>query len=81
MRVKFKTEMAEIRAIKIATYYFKGGQLFRDEQNLLALGEGRSNDVGDGLGFAGAGRPVNDKVLAGKDVNDRAVLRGIGFVD
>ena len=54
--------------------------LLGEEEDALARREGVSNDVGNRLRLARAGRPLNDKVLAFHDVHEGAVLRSVGVL-
>lgn len=79
--VEFQTEMPKAGMVQAVPDDLKGCQLLRDEENLLSLGDCRCDDVGDGLGLSGARRAVDDQVLAGEDIYDRTVLRGVRVVD
>ena len=59
----------------------QGRLLLGKEEDRPAAAHQVGNDVGDGLRLARPGRPLNDQVLAHHDVDQRAVLRGIGVMD
>lgn len=56
---------------------FDGGALVTDQQHRPALRRERSDEVGDGLGLAGTGRPVDRQVGAGEHSAEHGFLRGV----
>ena len=62
--VQLQAEGADADVCQTLLHHFQRGHLLRDEQHPLALGQGVGDEGGDGLGFAGAGRAVEDEALA-----------------
>ena len=75
-----RQKLAESRVVETPLHYLEGRQLLRDEQDALALRQRRCDEIGDGLRLAGAGRSLDDQVLAVHGVHQRAVLRAVGVV-
>ena len=62
--MEFKTCIANPRHVEAALYHIECSHFFGDEQYGFAVGDSAGNDIGDGLGLAGSGRALNDKISA-----------------
>src|SRR5215813_6581033 len=61
---------------------FERGELFSNEEDFLAFRETRSNEVGDRLRFACAGRSLDHEVLSpNQHIYESAMLWAVGVVD
>ena len=75
--MKLQTERRQPDLGEAPVYYLKSRHLLGDEQDGLALRQRVGNDVGDGLGLAGAGRAFQHEVASRVDRADRFELRRI----
>ena len=62
--VQLQTERADADGVETLFHHLKRRHLLRDKQHRAALRKRVGDQRGDGLGFAGAGRAVEDKALA-----------------
>ena len=74
MAVQFQAEVAEAYPVQAAFHHFEGGHLFTDEQDIFACGEQFGDDIGDGLRFTRARRPLNYQTFADFDILDNSDL-------
>ena len=76
--VQLLAELAEADLVEPALDHLERGHLLGHEQHALAGVHRRRDQVGDGLRLAGAGRALDDQVLAGARGLERLGLRGVG---
>ena len=69
-----KTHFAEPVVNNVEVCRFPGG-----EQNRLTVMHGRSDNIRDGLRFAGSRRTLDDEIVSGADGLDDPRLRGVRF--
>ena len=79
--VQLQAKGAQARRIEAAAHHFERSEFFGHEQDPLAPRHGRGDQVGDGLGLAGAGRPFDHQVTAIDGVDQSAVLGAVGVFD
>src|SRR5258705_75509 len=72
--VKVQYKVAEADLVQAPQDSVDRGSLLRDEQNTLASGDQRRNEVGDCLALAGSRRPFDEQVLAGENRVDHVAL-------
>ena len=76
--MELQAEGADADAVQPLLHHLQGRHLLRHEEDPLALGQGVCDEGGDGLGFAGAGRAVEDEALPGAGGLDGIKLGGVG---
>jgi len=75
------TQFIESLLTQTMEYYVNGGALFAYEEHSFSLRYVIGNEVCDRLGFASAGRPLNDVTRAGSGACDSRSLCGVAGND
>ena len=81
MAMQFQTEFAQSCFIQAVFDDIQGGHFFGDKEDGLAAIQAGGNQVGDGLGLAGAGRSLYHKIFALNRIYQRAVLGTVGIIN
>ena len=77
--MQVKNQLAEVLLAKPLGHGIDRGAFLRHEQDFLAAGNQRGDQVGDRLALAGSRRPLDDQALAREHRVDRVVLAGVGI--
>ncbi|MNF85484.1 hypothetical protein D3C84_678800 [compost metagenome] len=80
MAMQLQTKIAQTCSCQSSLDHLKRCALLRNEQHFFALGQRRSNHVGDGLRLTGTGRPLDHKVIPANHVYQCAVLRTVSVI-